>query len=71
MSFEAKIAVLYDFDGFRANVVEIITRKIQTTGRGSKEKRFISYKGKRQDVFTLPNCYLDTTPFCISVRNYS
>jgi len=35
MSFEAKIAVLYDFDGFHANVVEIITRKVQSTGRGT------------------------------------
>jgi len=71
MSFQANITVLQDFDGFKTDVVEVVSRKIQSTGRGSKTKYFISYKGKRADVFYLNKKVYDgiTSGNCISLRS--
>lgn len=69
MKNKVQIAVLNDFDGFKANVIEVIERVVLTTGRGSKEKKSVSYKGKRVSVFGLPlSAYDVPVASCISVN---
>ena len=70
MSFHANITVLQDFDGLNPVVVEVISRKVQSTGKGTKSRYYCSYKGKNFDVFGLPRkAYNVPTGNCISLRS--
>jgi type IV secretory pathway protease TraF len=76
MSFEATITVLKDFDGLNAQPVEVITRKIWSSGtrdrkgRPQPRRQFCSYKGETHVVFRLSESSYGVGGFCISTRSY-
>ena len=69
MRHVGEISVLKDFDGFTANVVEVVTRVIQKSGTGMNAKRWVSYKGKKCYIFGLGKSYNLTYCSCISVKS--
>ncbi len=65
-----QIAVLksFDFEGRSPEVLEIIERKVQAFGRGFREVRAVSYKGKRRVVLRYnPKVFDVPCANCISV----
>lgn len=70
---QTPVTVLKDFDGFNANIVEVINRIVQTGGRRNRKghsqipRRSVSYNGQVYDVFRLPQSYGVEHGDCISI----
>jgi len=72
--YKVSITVLSEWDGFTANVVEVIERTVK---RGSRKNRkgvphipvdTVSYKGKTYSIFGLGSSYDVPFSTCISIK---
>ena len=74
MKEKEMIKVLTNWDGFKGDIVETISRKGRNFGdrrKGEQLRYEVSYKGKWHVVFNLPKIYGELSGQCINLNSYT